>query len=146
MPAQIKGMLVGGLLPALLFGLAGVLQKAVSRTGGGGGPYLIFVGAGVLVCGVAATALGPDRSWNWRSGMLAGTIGLSWSLGMLLVLVAMVKFRAPLAKLAPLYNMNPLIVSVLALVLFAEAREVAVVRLLAGAVLIVAGGILVARA
>lgn len=146
MSAQWKGLLVGGLLPALLFSLTGVLQKVFSRTGAGVGPYLLWVGGGVMVCGAAATALGQDRACGLRPSLTAGAIGLSWGLGMLLVLVGMVRYQAPLAKLAPLYNMNTLVVSILSLILFAEAREVAVVRLLAGAVLIVAGGILVARA
>lgn len=146
MPAHLKGMLVGGIAPAVLFGLAGILQKFYGRSQGGQGPYLSFVGLGVLACGALLTAFGQDRSMNLRGGLLAMAIGASWSLGMALVMVGIVRYATPLSKLAPLYNMNTLIVSVLALVLFAEARDVAVVRLLSGALLIVLGGVLVARA
>jgi transporter family protein len=57
-----------------------------------------------------------------------------------------VKFETPIAKLTPLYNMNTLIVVLLALWIFAEWKEVKVLQLLIGAVLIVMGGVLVARA
>lgn len=37
--------LIGGLLPATLFGISGVLQKSAARAGIGTGPYLIAIGA-----------------------------------------------------------------------------------------------------
>jgi uncharacterized membrane protein len=65
---------------------------------------------------------------------------------MALVELAIARYGTPLAKLAPLYNMNTLVVVILALLFFAEARDVAVPKLITGAVMIVIGGMLVARA
>lgn len=146
MPTAWKGLLVGGLLPALLFGITGVLQKAYGRAGGGNGWYLPLVGLGVAVTGLAAMPWLGDRELTTRAGAAALGIGLSWGLGMIAVVLGLTRYGAPLSKLAPLYNLNTLVVVLLALALFAESREVNVPRLLGGATLIMAGATLVARA
>ena len=146
MPMSFKGLLVGGIIPAFLFGAAGLLQKVYVRTEGGPGPYLLFIGIGVFLCGMMLTGLEADRTVTLRSGLVAVGIGLLWALGMMLIMQAITHMGAPLSKLAPLYNMNTLIVSLLALVFFAENRDVNSWRLLAGALLIFVGGGVVSRA
>lgn len=146
MPIAWKGLLVGGLLPALLFGVTGILQKAYGRAGGGTGWYLPLVGLGVAVTGLAAMPALGDRELTARATATALGIGISWGLGMIAVVLGIDRYGAPLAKLAPLYNLNTLVVVLLALVLFAESRQVDVARLLGGAALIMAGAALVARA
>lgn len=141
-----KGLLVGGLLPALLFGVTGILQKAYSRAGGGAGWYLPLVGVGVAATGLAALPLLGERTLTARAGAVALGIGVSWGLGMIAVVLGLTRYGTPLAKLAPLYNLNTLVVVLLALALFAESREVDVARLLAGAAFIVVGAGLVAKA
>lgn len=143
---EIKGLLVGGALPALAFGLAGLLQKSASRTSPGMGPYLLCIGAGVLLVGALYTLATPNRAIATGSGLQAVGIGLFWGLGMVMVGLGIGHYAVPLSKLAPLYNMNTLVVVLLALVIFAEARDVAVPRLLLGTVLILSGGLVVARA
>lgn len=146
MPTAWKGLLVGGLLPALLFGITGILQKFYGRAGGGTGWYLPLVGLGVAATGLVALPFLGERAMTVRAGGVALGIGVSWGLGMIAVVLGLERFGAPLSKLAPLYNLNTLVVVLLALVLFTEGRDVNVPRLLAGAALIVAGGALVARA
>lgn len=146
MHTTFKGLLIGGLLPAVLFGGAGLLQKVYGRTEGGPGPYLLFIGLGVCLCGALLTGVEADRTVTFRSGLTAVGIGALWALGMMLIMYTLTHFGTPLSKLAPLYNMNTLIVTVLALVVFSEYRDVHTLRLLAGAGLIVLGGTLVSRA
>ncbi len=146
MSLSLKGLLIGGIVPAVLFGIAGLLQKVYPRTAGGPGPYLLFIGVGVLICGLMLTGLEADRTVNLQAGLVAVGIGLLWALGMMLIMQAITHYGAPLSKLAPLYNMNTLLVSLLALVFFAENRDVNSLRLLAGALLIFLGGGLVSRA
>jgi transporter family protein len=145
MYAQYKGLVVGGVLPAFMFGLAGLLQKITSRSGASYGPYLLCVGLGIIAIGTLLTITDNGRTINMRSVISASLMGMVWSIGTVLVLVGMVKFQTPLAKLAPLYNMNTLIVAVLALIVFAEWKDVEVTRLLAGILFILLGGSLVAR-
>jgi len=145
-PTAWKGLLVGGFLPALLFGITGVLQKAYGRAGGGSGWYLLLVGLGVSATGLVAVGFMADRALTARAGLVALGIGLSWGLGMIAVVLGLNRYDVPLSKLAPLYNLNTLVVVLLALALFAESRDVNVPRLLGGATLIMAGAALVARA
>ena len=141
-----KGLLVGGLLPALLFGLAGLLQKTTSRFSPGMGPYLLCIGLGVTLTGAVCTLATSDRNISLPSGAQAAAIGIFWAAGMAFVALGIGRYATPLAKLAPLYNMNTLVVVLLALVFLAEAREVAVPRLLLGTALILGGASFVARA
>ena len=72
--------------------------------------------------------------------------GVFLGLGTGCVVLGLLKYQAPLAKLVPLYNMNTLVTSGLALVIFSEWRAVNPFQLLVGAGLIIAGGILVSGA
>lgn len=132
-------------MPALFFGLAGVFQKSSTRAGIGIGLYLLCIGFGVVLAGSLFYVVLPDKTISTRSGLFASLIGLSWALGMGLVAVALVKYSAPLSRLVPLYNMNTIVAVLIALVVFSEWKDVSVVKLLAGALLIIAGGTLVAR-
>jgi hypothetical protein len=146
LPIAWKGLLVGGLLPALLFGITGVLQKAYGRAGGGSAWYLLLVGLGVTATGLAAMGFMGDRTLTTRASLVALGIGLSWGLGMIAVVLGLDRYGAPLSKLAPLYNLNTLVVVVLALVFYAESRDVNTMKLLGGASLILVGAAVVARA
>lgn len=138
------GIIIGGILPALLFGVSGVLQKASMQAGIGLGPYLLCIAVGVFGTGAVFYGLTSDRLISPASGAYALLIGVIWALSMGLVEVALNAYHAPLAKLAPLYNMNTLVVVLLALVVFAEWEEVSPLKLLIGTALIIIGGTLVA--
>lgn len=60
--------------------------------------------------------------------------------------MALIRYDAAVSQLAPLYNMNTLVAVLLGLLVFAEFRDVQVLRLAAGALLIVLGGWLVSGA
>jgi transporter family protein len=140
------GVIIGGLLPALLYSFGGLFQKGSVDAGIGVGTQMIIAGLATVVVGCGFYLAFPDKTISLRSGLLASGLGFSWGLATGFVAVAIVKFETPIAKLTPLYNMNTLIVVLLALWIFAEWKEVKVLQLLIGAVLIVMGGVLVARA
>ncbi|NJM85371.1 MAG: hypothetical protein HC839_04230 [Leptolyngbyaceae cyanobacterium RM2_2_21] len=145
-PSQIMGLLVGGLAPALLFGLFGVLQKLSNQSNIGLGPYLIGIGVGVFIIGGVSYGLLPNRSLPPIAFGYAVLMGLFWASGAALVAVGLTYYGTPISKLVPLYNMNTLIAVLLGLLLFAEWQDISVVKLLLGAVLIGGGGVLVASA
>ncbi len=146
MSPTVIGLIVGGLLPALLFGVAGVLQKASMQAATGLGPYLIGTGLGVIITGVLVYGLVPQRSMPIVGLSYAVLMGLFWSAAVGLVAVGLTTYGLPLAKLVPLYNMNTLVAVLLGLWLFAEWQNVMLAKLLLGALLIVVGGFLVATA
>ena len=141
-----RGVVIGGLLPAVLYGIAGVLQKASQRTGAGIGPYLICIGVAVVGVGAAATAVTTARGITGKGAWLAAGMGLAWGVGTWLVAVGLSRYAVPVAKLAPLYNANTVVVVLLGILLFAEHREVSILRLAIGVLLVVSGATVVARA
>lgn len=141
-----RGIVIGGLLPAVLYGVAGALQKASQRTGAGIGPYLICIGLSVVGVGAAATWMNTERAISSKGAWLAAGMGLAWGLGTWLVALGLTRYAVPVAKLAPLYNANTVVVVLLGLLLFAEHREVSLLRLTVGVLLVVSGATVVARA
>lgn len=139
-------VLVGGIIPAFLFGVSGFLQKGSSRVGIGVGHYLICAGLTAAVSGVVWLYAVPGRSLSLKAGCYACVAGAFWAAGTSLVVFAILRYSAPLSKLAPLYNMNTLVTVLLALLVFTEWSQVSVCKLILGALLIIAGGTLVAQA
>lgn len=145
MAGDSLAIIIGGLLPALLFGLTGVLQKASASCGIGTGPYLLMIAAGVGATGLVFCLLAPSQTSSASAYAYSMLTGISWAGGMGLVLIALTRFEAPLSRLVPLYNMNTLVAVTLALIIFAEWKDVQTTKLLCGALLITIGGTLVAN-
>ena len=137
------GILVGGIIPALLFGISGICQKLSNQHGISTGAYVVSVGTGVILVGVVLCLFNTSQSANIKSIVPAVTMGICWGIGVLLVTMAITKYGTKLSVLAPLYNMNTLVTVIGALILFSEWKDLNVVKLMIGAVLIVAGGVLV---
>ncbi|MGD2105348.1 MAG: hypothetical protein PVJ55_09610 [Anaerolineae bacterium] len=114
---------------------------------GGAGMYLIFLGVGTVIVGVALHKVLPEPPISIRQGSPATAAGFTFALGAGLVSHAMIKHRAAISQLTPLYNMNVLVTVIIGLLLLAESRELVVARLLVvGTVLLISGGLLVASA
>jgi transporter family protein len=137
-------LLIGGLLPAMLFGISGFLQKASVRAGIGTGPYLIVIGLVVVTVGIVVMLIQGDRTVNLQSAMNTCAYGIFWSSGIMCIAVALGRYDARISQLVPLYNMNTLVAAGLGLALLGEWRQVNPWQLLAGASLAVIGGVLAA--
>ncbi len=146
MSPQLLGIIIGGLVPMILFAFGGPLIKATTQEGIGIGLYLICVGLAVVLVGVGFHAYFRDSTISMRSAAYAVGVGLTWGMGAGLVGIAVMRYPVPIAKLIPLYNMNTLIGVLLALWIFAEWKNVHLLKLLIGAILVVLGGTLVALA
>ena len=146
MTNQYLGIIIGGILPAVLYSMTGIFTKISNQAGIGIGPYLIIIGLTIVLTGVGFYFIDSDVTVHWRSGVAAIGIGITWGIGTGLVALALVKFRAPLSQIVPLYNLNTLLVVVLSLWIFSEWKDVSAIKLFIGAILIVAGGTLVSVA
>lgn len=144
MSEQSYGMLIGGLLPAIFYGISGVFAKPATEAGIGIGPYVIIIGLSVTVVGVAVYCFSADHSISLRSGLLTSAVGITWAIGAAGVAIALANYNVAITKLVPLYNMNTLVAVVLGLVVFSEWKDVQTYKLVSGAVLIAIGGSLVA--
>jgi drug/metabolite transporter (DMT)-like permease len=144
MQKETLALLIGGLLPAMLFGISGFLQKTSAKAGIGPGPYLIVIGLVVVCMGIAVTAIQGDRTVNLQSAANTCAYGVFWSSGIMCIALALGRYDARISQLVPLYNMNTLVAMGLGLVLLGEWRQVNSWQLLGGAALAVLGGVLAA--
>lgn len=146
MSARVIAILLGGVLPALLLGLTGIFQKLSTNARIGTGPFLIGVGITTAVVGGAFMLLERDATISQRSALYTVLFGLVWAIAIGCIAIALRRFDGQISQLVPLYNMNTLVAVLIGLVVLAEWRTVDPRRLAVAAVLIVAGGILAAKA
>ena len=146
MTAKTSALLIGGFLPALIYGGSALFQKMSTNLGISISAYLVAVGVGVAIAGVGFYFFDNTLSYSIKASSYAGVFGLTWGVASGLVAYSLLHFDIPIAQLVPLYNMNTLVAVVLALLVFSEWRDLHVAKLLSGSVLIVVGAILVANA
>lgn len=146
MSTQAWGLIIGGLLPALLFGFSNVFAKAANSAGISLGLYVIGIGLSVALVGAAVFVFQGGGTATGKGLLFTICVGLFWATGTACIAYALVEHGARISTLVPLFNMNSLISVLLGLWLFAEWRDVHTLKLLSGALLIVVGGSLVASA
>lgn len=146
MTQNMSAIIMGGILPALFFGIAGVFAKPSTRAGIGTGLYLVCVGLAVAVIGLVFHLALPDNTISIRSGGFAVLVGLTWGIAAGLVAFTLTKYSTPISKLVPLYNMNTLVAVCIGLIAFAEWKDINASKLIIGSILVVVGGTLVANA
>ena len=150
MTPQILGLVVGGMLPAVLYGTSSVFSKTSTNLGMPVGIHLFWIGLAISATGilfnVALPGAVPSLMPSIKGVASSSMLGVLWGLGTGCVALGLLQYQAPLAKLVPLYNMNTLITVGLALILFAEWKDMNVVQLMIGTIFIIAGGILVSGA
>ncbi|MEM9804602.1 MAG: hypothetical protein AAF959_04930 [Cyanobacteria bacterium P01_D01_bin.56] len=146
MTSNWLGLIVGGLLPALFYGISSIFAKSSTNAGMSVGGHLFVIGIAISITGLLFNVLLPVNIPSLVAVASSSMQGLFWGLGTGCVVLGLIQYQTPLAKLVPLYNMNTLVTSGLALVIFAEGTAVNSLQLLIGAGLIVAGGILVSGA
>lgn len=146
MTKEHLGILLGGILPAITYGLGGLLQKTCSLGGITPSAYILLISGGVFCGALLSLFWFPFQMPALKITLSAFFIGLSWVLGMIMVSVALSKYGASVSKLAPLYNMNTLIVVILGLIVFSEWKNVSPVQLIVGTLMILGGCVLVTRA
>jgi uncharacterized membrane protein len=140
MSKQTLALLIGGLLPALLFGVASTFQKTAARAGITTGPYLIAIGSVVLLVGIAVTAAQGDTTATREGVGWACGYGLLWSAAIGCIVLALARYDANLSQLVPLYNLNTLVAVAIGMAVLGEWRDVVPWRVVAGTVLAVSGG------
>ena len=144
MSKESLALLIGGILPAILFGVSSVFQKTAAKAGITTGPYLICIGLVVVVAGILLSLAQEDTTTTRGGTGHACAYGVLWAAGIACIALALAKYDARISQLVPLYNLNTLVAVGIGLAVLGEWREVNVWRLLAGAILAVIGGVLAA--
>lgn len=140
-------VLIGGVLPACLWGLTAVLQKLSAQHGAGPAHYLCAFGIVIALSGLGVAA------WQQRSGALpaagigyAALAGVTFSLGTGLISFALWRYGAPISRLAPILSCNVLVTVAIALLVMGEGAGLDPVKLVGGTVLILVGAAFVTNA
>jgi uncharacterized membrane protein len=144
MPKETLALLIGGILPALLFGVSSVFQKTAAKAGITTGPYLICIGLVVVVAGMLLTFMQEDTTATQPGIAHACAYGVLWAAGIACIALSLARYDARISQLVPLYNLNTLVAVGIGLAVLGEWREINVWRLLVGALLAVLGGVLAA--
>lgn len=146
MPSKTVALLIGGFLPAVIYGGSALFQKLSTSIGISISTYLIAVGVGVIAAGFGFYFFDNSVSFSFKASSYAGIFGLTWGIASGLVAYSLLHFDVPISQLVPLYNMNTLVAVLLALVIFSEWKDLHTIKLLSGSILIVIGAIFVANA
>ncbi|MBI2654638.1 EamA family transporter [Candidatus Woesearchaeota archaeon] len=137
--------IVYGLIAFVCFAVNTIVYK-VAQQKGNFSPYygaLLFGLGAILLFGFFLLFNKPDFKFEWKSGSLALIAGVIWAFGFLSIAIAIAQ-KADVARLAPIYNANTLLAVFLGIVFLKEIPDVTqIFRVVAGAVLIVIGAILV---
>lgn len=141
-------ILIGGLIPAILYGLSTISMKAGAGHKISTSNYLMIIGIVIFLVGLAVKPLfaNTDIPISWQGIGFSILSGIFWVLGTALVNYSILKFDTPIAILTPLYNMNTLVAVVGGMILFAEWKTVHSIPIFLGTVLVMFGGILLSKA
>lgn len=124
------GLIIGGLIPAVLFGVGALFQKRSNDIGIGQSDYLLCFSVGIILAALASVFLFGKTPFSYRAGFVCIALGLT-------------VYQESVSKLIPLVNMSTLVTVVLGLFVFSEYTKLNVPSLGVGVCLIVAGGWLV---
>lgn len=143
---QLAGIIIGGIIPAFVFGGYGAMQKQCMRAGLGVTGFFVVLGATATASGLVFLAVDPGPGLTAAAVLGAVGFAVAWALGIGLILLAVSRYDASISQLVPLYNSATLGTVLLGLWLFAEWRDVEPLPLLLGAAAIVVGAVVVTRA
>ncbi len=137
------GLIIGGLIPAVLFGVGALFQKRSNDIGIGQSDYLLCFSVGIILAALASVFLFGKTPFSYRAGFHAGAHGLFFGAGFVCIALGLTVYQESVSKLIPLVNMSTLVTVVLGLFVFSEYTKLNVPSLGVGVCLIVAGGWLV---
>ena len=146
MTSQSLGLLIGGGVPAILFGLSTVFNKSSVLAGISLGFYMLFVGLAVILVGAVVYTFEAESVVSIKSASIALLAGASWAGGASAITIALIYYQAPISKLVPIYNLNTLVAVIIGLIIFSEWQDTNAIKLVGGAILVIAGAGLVANA
>ena len=137
-------IVIGGLVPAFAFGIAAIFQKGAMLNGVGPGTYMVYDGLVLVACGVLLRAFLGEGAWAPPGMPLALLGGLCFAIATGALSFALQRMGAPISLLAPITVISTLVTVALGFLIFHEHEGTDAVRLMGGALLVVAGAALVA--
>ena len=133
-----------GLIAAFFFALNTILYKAAQQKGNFSPYYgIAMFSIGIIIVAGVFFFIKPSFEFDWKSSGLAILAGAVWAIGMIAVAIA-ISQNADVARLAPIYNINTILAVLMGIIFLKEIPDTSqMFRVIAGAILIVVGAILV---
>ena len=104
MDHKVFALVVGGVLPAIMLGLAGIFQKLSTNGGIGTGPFLIGVGFTTVIVGSVFLLVEKQAAVSLQSGAFTVLFGLIWATATGFVAISLSRYGAQISQLVPLYK------------------------------------------
>jgi uncharacterized membrane protein len=139
-------LLIGGYIPAFLWGITAIFQKQSAQAATGPALYLMTFGVASAIVGMVWTLAWQPNPWTGQGLAFAAAAGFCFGTATALINYALFTYAAPVSKLAPIWSCNVLVTLAIGAVFLGEASEVNLVRLMIGALLIVGGAVMVSAA
>ncbi len=140
----MQNWVIYGFIASFFFALNIIIYKVAQQKGNFSPYYGSFIfGLGIVLIFGLFLLFKPSFEFEWGSSSLALIAGIIWGLGFLAVSAAIAQ-KADVARLAPIYNTNTILAVLIAIIFLKEIPDVSqMFRVIAGAVLIVVGSVLV---
>ena len=136
------GIVVGGIVPAILIGVALIFLKLSAESGLSSGIGMVLTGVGVSIIGAIGYLISGGVVVS-KGIVFSLLVGLFWGLGTMLMGIAVEKFSLPMSVAASLAATNILVVTAISVIFLGEGANISLPKLILGVLLVVAGSILV---
>jgi drug/metabolite transporter (DMT)-like permease len=147
MSTSTLALLLGGVVPACLWGISAIFQKLSTHHGLEPGPFLAAFGVTIAVSGVVfAIVQRRPAGPSWIGLQYALAAGFLYAMAAGLISFTLLRFGAPISKLAPILGCSVLITVLLGAFFLGEAQSLNVWKLVGGTVVVLAGLALVTTA
>ena len=146
MTNNTKGIIIGGFMPAIMLGLFSIFQKLGAQKGVGPELFIFLGGITIAIVGAILITTMNSGNFNLRSilwGLLSGTC---WAIATACVSYAVFNYNTPMSKLSPIFNTNTLTTVILGMLILGEWKELKVIKVFIGAIMIIIGAIVVSGA
>jgi len=138
---NLAAIMIGGVVPSICLGLGTVLMRGSVGAGATIPAYLAAVGTTIAVIGWGSLLLTGNAMASLKANAYAGAMGLSWSLAIACIAYGMGPLKLPVSVVAPLTNSNALVAVLVGAIVFSEWRELNMVAVGIGTLLICAGAV-----
>ncbi|EJT05584.1 EamA family transporter [Rhizobium sp. CCGE 510] len=139
-------IVVGGVLPAIFWGVTAIFQKQSATAATGSAVYLIAFGTACALAGLIAALIWRPAPWTAQGLGFATTAGACFAVGTGLISFALFAYGVSVSKLAPIWSCNVLATLAIGALFLGEAAELNIIKLVAGTLLIISGALLVSSA
>lgn len=139
-------LIIGGLIPAFLWGITAVFQKLSAGEMLGPGRYLTLFGVTVALVGAFYSYISNETFHFSKGAAYAMAAGLAFSIGAGLLSFALYRYNIPISRVTPILSANVLVPVVVGLLFLDEGATMNVTQLVVGTLFIVGGVTIVASA